>query len=215
MGVCKWTPPPTYILPNTCSRPCNIASETAGGCYSIGIENGWVDRDIFLEWLKTVVVKKTGCSPSDPFLLFTDGHSSRYSLATMAKARAKGIIIYVIPGPTWHASKFLEAACRVMMLFSTFKLNKRKRKGKQMALARGSSLTLGRDMRFFFDEFNIRFKEAQVEWTAWKKVIVPRAPRRTYTRRTDTTSTLTPATSVPQATSKPTTSMPFLPVTTK
>ena len=67
-------------------------------------ENGWVDQEIFLEWLTTVVVKETGCSPSDPLLLFPDGHSSRYTLATIGKARAKGIFIYVIPP---HASHFM------------------------------------------------------------------------------------------------------------
>ena len=51
-----------------------------------------------------MVVKETGCSPSDPLLLFTDGHSSRYTLATIAKARAKGIVIYVIPS---HATLFM------------------------------------------------------------------------------------------------------------
>ena len=96
--------PPTYILPNNSSWPCNIASEKVGDCYFIGSENGWVDQDIFLEWLTTVVVKETGCSPSDPILLFTDGHSSRYTLATVAKARAKGIVIYVIPP---HATHFM------------------------------------------------------------------------------------------------------------
>ena len=70
---------------------------------------------------------------------------------------------------------------------------------------------LGRDMREFYEEFNIKFKEAQVEWTAWKKANVPRAPRRTYTRRTPTTATSTPTTSLPQATSTPSTAMPLLP----
>ena len=96
--------PPTYILLNNCSWPCNIASEKPGDSYFIGSENGWVDQNIFLEWLITVVGKETGCSPSDPLLLFTDGHSSRYTLATIAKARAKGIIIYVIPP---HATHFM------------------------------------------------------------------------------------------------------------
>ena len=50
-----------------------------------------------------------------------------------------------------------------------------------------------------------------MEWTAWKKANIPRAPRRTYTRRTPTTATSTPTTSLPQATSTPSTSMPLLP----
>ena len=96
--------PPNYILPNNCSWPCNIASEKVGDAYFIGSENGWVDQDIFLEWLTTVVVKETGCSPSDPLLLFTDGHSFRYTLPTIAKARAKGIFKNVIPP---HATHFM------------------------------------------------------------------------------------------------------------
>ena len=96
--------PFTYILPHNSSWPCNIASEEVGNCYFIGSENGTVDQDIFLEWFTTVVAKETGCSPSDPILLFTDGHSSRYTLATIAKARAKGIVIYVIPP---HATQII------------------------------------------------------------------------------------------------------------
>ena len=46
---------------------------------------------------------------------------------------------------------------------------------EQRALAKESSLALGEDTRFFFKEFNIKFKEAQVKWTAWKKANVPRA----------------------------------------
>ena len=76
---------------------------------------------------------------------------------------------------------------------------------------RESALALGRDMRFFFEPFNIKFKEAQVGWTAWKKANVPRAPRRTCTHRTPTTTTSTPTISIPQATSTPSTSMPLLP----
>ena len=322
--------PPTYILPNNCSWPCNIASEKVGDAYFIGSENGWVDQDIFLEWLTTVVVKETGCSPSDPLLLFTDGHSSRYTLATIAKARAKGIFIYVIPphathfmcvtdktchspyqkryaalkrvhestysSTTWanyvgissrayvesftpsnlingfratglwpinameplmamvqpdplqkkqpraqRASKrkldlalfelplelkekkrSLGPVARVKVfggclsgddVFEQFQAQQKERDEKeQRALARESALAMGRDMREnFFEEFTTKFKEAQVEWTAWKKANVPRAPRRTYTRRTPTTATSTPTTSLPQATSTPSTSMPLLP----
>ena len=287
--------PPTYILTNTCSWPCNIASEKVGDCYFIGSENGWVDQDIFLEWLTTVVVKEAGCSPLDPLLLFTDGHSSWYTWATIAKARAKGIIIYVIrphathfmcvtdktchspyqkryaalkrvhesshPSTTWanyvggslrayvesftpsnlingfralglwpinameplmaivqpdplkkqepraqRASKRkLDLALFELLLkpkekqrnlgpvarvkvfggclsgndvFQQFQAQQKEQDEKeQRALATESALALGRDMRFFFEELNIKFKEAQVEWNAWKKAYVPQAPR--------------------------------------
>ena len=60
-----------FLLLNTCSLPCNIASEKVGDCYFMGTENGWVDQDIFLQWLTTVVVE-TGCSPSDLNLVLID-----------------------------------------------------------------------------------------------------------------------------------------------
>ena len=89
---------------------------------------------------------------------------------------------------------------------------KERDENKQRALARESALALGTHMREnCFEEFNSKFKEAQVEWTPWKKANVPRAPRRTYTRRTPTTATCRPTPSIPQATSKPSTSMPLLP----
>ena len=51
--------PPAYIHPNNYSWPSNIASEKVGDCYFIGSEVRWVDQDIFLELLTTVVVKET------------------------------------------------------------------------------------------------------------------------------------------------------------
>ena len=269
-------------------------------------------------------------SPSDPILLFTDGHSSRYTLATIAKARAKGIVIYVIPPHATHFMCVTDKTChspyqkryaalkrvhesthstttwanyvglssrayvesftpsnlingfratglwpinameplmamvqpdpfkkkeprgkraskrkldlalfdlpmelqekkrslgpvaRVKVfggclsgddVFEQFQSQQKERDEKdQRALARESALAMGRDMREnFFEEFTTKFKEAQVEWTAWKKANVPRAPRRTYTRRTPTTATSTPTTSLPQATSTPSTSMPLPP----
>ena len=97
-------------------------------------------------------------------------------------------------------------------VFQQFQAQQKERDEKQQrALARETSLAFGREMRFFFEEFNIKFEEAQVEWTAWKKANVPRAPRRTYTCHTPTTSTSTLATSIPQATSTSSTSMPLLP----
>ena len=83
-------------------------------------------------------------------------------------------------------------------VFQQFQAQQKERDEKeQRALARESALALGRDMRFFFEQFDIKFKEAQVEWTAWKKANVPRAPRRTYARCTPTTATSTPSTSMP------------------
>ena len=55
-------------------------------------------------------------------------------------------------------------------VFQQFQAQQRERDEKeQRALARECPLALGRGMRFFFDNFNIKVKEAQVEWTAWKK----------------------------------------------
>ena len=61
--------------------------------------------------MTAVVVKETGCLPSDHILLFTDGHSSRYTLATIAKARAKGIVTYVIPPHTTHFMCVTDKTC--------------------------------------------------------------------------------------------------------
>ena len=52
-----------------------------------------------------------GSPPSLHRWLFTDGHSSRYTLATIAKAHAKGIFIYVFPPHTSHFMCVSDKTC--------------------------------------------------------------------------------------------------------
>ena len=108
-------------------------------------------------------------------------------------------------------SKPFGDACRGMMVLSNFKLNKRKELKRSKGLWRGNPLWHWGETWGFFEEFNSKFKEAQVEWMAWKKANDSRGPRRTYTRCTPTTASSTPTTAIPQATSTPSTSMPLLP----
>ncbi|GFO19616.1 LOW QUALITY PROTEIN: tigger transposable element-derived protein 6-like protein [Plakobranchus ocellatus] len=64
-------------------------------------ENGWINQNLFFEWLKLVFVPQT-THIKKPLLLLVDGHVSHQSLQTSSLCDENQIILYCLPPHSSH-----------------------------------------------------------------------------------------------------------------
>ena len=102
-GVCG---PPTFVLANSFSSPGDLTSQQLGDPKFVGTDHGCVDKETFFLRLKQVFQHTTKCCPQNPFLLFTDGHSNRYTTENLVLAKKLRCHIIVLPP---HATHFIGA----------------------------------------------------------------------------------------------------------
>ena len=68
--------------------------------------SGWVDSELFLQWMKKVFVKH--CGMQRPVLLFLDGHASHVSVDVIDVAQENDVILFCLPPHTTHALQPLD-----------------------------------------------------------------------------------------------------------
>ena len=104
-------------VPGKCGRLSSwieVGSPWLGGEWQmvfVGIDNGWVDKETFFLWLKQVFQPTTKCSPGNRFLLFRDGHSTRYTTETIVLAKKLGCHSIVISPHATHFMGVTDKSC--------------------------------------------------------------------------------------------------------
>ena len=73
--------------------------EVPGTIYGLS-ESGWMDTELFEEWLKNHFLLYA--PPARPLLLLLDGHTSHYQLDVLRIAAAEGVIIFCLPSHATH-----------------------------------------------------------------------------------------------------------------
>ena len=63
--------------------------------------SGWINQDIFMEWLK-YFTKHSKCLPQHPVLLLMDNHASHVSISVIEEAKSRGIVLLTFPPHTSH-----------------------------------------------------------------------------------------------------------------
>ncbi|RUS76597.1 hypothetical protein EGW08_015639 [Elysia chlorotica] len=96
-GYYTW---PMLIYPGTQFRgfkPHEVFEESFIG----RSKNGWINQDLFFEWLKLVFVPQTA-HVKKPLLLLLDGHVSHQSLQTSTLCAENQIVLYCLPPHSSH-----------------------------------------------------------------------------------------------------------------
>ena len=62
-------------------------------------DNGWINREIYLEWFKLFLQSISSCRP---VLLVQDGHSSHISVELIELAKDKYIDLMCLPAHTFY-----------------------------------------------------------------------------------------------------------------
>ena len=92
--------PPLLIFPRVNFRHHMLIGAPAG---TIGDANpsGWMNSDIFLEWLAHFI-NHSGSAPENPTLLLMDNHASHVNLPIIDKAKEHGVVLLTLPPHTSH-----------------------------------------------------------------------------------------------------------------
>lgn len=69
--------------------------------------NGWIDMDLFLQWLKHFV-KNVKPTPDNKALIVMDGHVTHKSLAVIEYARQNSVVMLCLPPHTTHRMQPLD-----------------------------------------------------------------------------------------------------------
>jgi hypothetical protein len=80
---------------------------TLAGTVGVCREKGWMDSELFLEYLKHFV-RFVNCSPTNKVLLLLDGHGSHKTLAAVEFCRENGIILVCFPAHCTHRMQRLD-----------------------------------------------------------------------------------------------------------
>ncbi|CAF1402456.1 unnamed protein product [Didymodactylos carnosus] len=64
-------------------------------------KNGWIQEDVFYEWLKCMFIPYTDKTPK-PILLLLDGHGSHHSVRTVELAIENHIVLLCLPANSTH-----------------------------------------------------------------------------------------------------------------
>ena len=70
--------------------------------------SGWVDSELFLQWMNKVFLNH--CGMQRPVLLFLDEHTSHVSLDVIDVARENNVILFCLPPHTTHALQPLDVS---------------------------------------------------------------------------------------------------------
>ena len=71
-------------------------------------ESGWVDSELFVEWMKKVFLKFA--TPQRPVLLIIDGHKTHLTLDVVDLAQSNGVILLCLPPHTTHSLQPLDVS---------------------------------------------------------------------------------------------------------
>lgn len=90
----------------------NYSPCTQGGpkdcCYNVS-ENGWMDSNLFRDWLENLFIKHTK-HISEPKVLFLDGHKSHITIDVIRLARENNITILCLPPHATHILQPLDVS---------------------------------------------------------------------------------------------------------
>ena len=93
--------PPMMIFKRKRNKP-ELVDHAPAGTIGRCSANGWIDSDLFLEYLKHFVAY-TKCSKGSPVLLILDGHKTHTkNMTTIEYARDNGVVILSLPPHTSH-----------------------------------------------------------------------------------------------------------------
>uniref|UniRef100_A0A1X7SKR4 HTH CENPB-type domain-containing protein n=3 Tax=Amphimedon queenslandica TaxID=400682 RepID=A0A1X7SKR4_AMPQE len=125
--------PPLMVYPRKRPVPDNFKEGAVPNTSFHTSENGWINSNIFLEWLKFFVAN---IPPTRPVLLIQDGHISHVSIEAIEFARANHIHLLCLPSHTTHILQPLDVG-----VFKSFKANFNKACSNYMAKYPGRVVT--------------------------------------------------------------------------
>ena len=85
-----------------------LEGQVEGTMYGLS-PSGWMDGEIFCDWLERHFLLYA--SASRPLLLLLDGHSSHYMADVVRTAASKGVILFCLPPNTTHTTQPLDKTC--------------------------------------------------------------------------------------------------------
>ncbi|XP_065665420.1 uncharacterized protein LOC136086854 [Hydra vulgaris] len=92
--------PPLFIFPRVKFHDYMI-KEGPPGCVGFANPSGWMNSEIFIEWIKHFV-KYSNCSQESPVLLLLDSHESHISVKGLELAIQHGITMISFPPHCSH-----------------------------------------------------------------------------------------------------------------
>jgi hypothetical protein len=107
--------PPVMVYPRKRPVPDNFKVGAVPNTLFLSSENGWINSDLFLEWLKFFVAN---IPPTRPVLIIQDGHVSHVSIDAIEFAYANNIHLLCLPSHTTHILQPLDVG-----VFKSFKSN--------------------------------------------------------------------------------------------
>lgn len=84
-------------------------SSFAGTTYT-ETNNGWMEKEVFLNYFEKSFLKTTNPSPENPILLIYDGHSSHVDLTLMEMAVKNNVTILLLPPHSSHLLQPMDLA---------------------------------------------------------------------------------------------------------
>ena len=84
-----------------------LMDDTSAGTIGVCREKGWMDSELFLEFLKHFT-RFVHCSPNNKVLLLLDGHCSHKTLEAIEYCRSNGIILICFPAHCTHRMQPLD-----------------------------------------------------------------------------------------------------------
>ena len=91
--------PPMVVFDRKTLKLEMTTGEVPGTFYGLS-ETGWMNTELFEEWLKNHFLLYA--SPARPLLLLLDSHTSHYQLDVLRIAAAEGVIIFCLPPHATH-----------------------------------------------------------------------------------------------------------------
>ena len=107
--------PPLMIYPRKRAVPDACKNGALPNTLFRTSDNGWINSDIFLDWLKFFV---SNIPPTRPVLLIQDGHATHISINAIEFAKANNIHMLCLPSHTTHILQPLDVG-----VFKSFKTN--------------------------------------------------------------------------------------------
>jgi len=84
-------------------------SSFAGTTYA-ATNNGWMEKEVFLNYFEKSFLKTTSPSPENPILLIYDGHLSHVDLSLMEMAVKNNVTILLLPPHSSHLLQPMDLA---------------------------------------------------------------------------------------------------------
>eukprot|EP00736_Rhodelphis_marinus_P007766 Rmarinus@m.8802 len=99
--------PPTFIFAR---KTLPREYEFPEGVTIRNTPSGWISGDLFAEWFEQfhAVAVSRKVDPDKPIVLIVDGHSSHVTEEMKSAARARGVLVWVLPSHTSHLTQPLD-----------------------------------------------------------------------------------------------------------